>query len=154
MRKLVYILAVNLQLLPACRVLGSIIRIAGLRCLNSARAKRVEEAILAFRGARCVGGCWSSVFLFEIVPLFWLAWTSFPAMSDIPVYWCFALRGRLCGGTTSMRRRKCLRYRMATTVRRGVGRKMCTRPMLSARLPYIWCGMSYIDYRICRTGEQ
>jgi hypothetical protein len=69
MCKLVYVLAVNLQLLASYRIFWSAIFAARFRCLYAAWTKRVKEAVLPFRGVRGEGGCRSGVFFFEIVPL-------------------------------------------------------------------------------------
>jgi hypothetical protein len=69
MCKLVYVLAVNLQLLSSYCIFRSAILAARLRCLYAARAQRVEEAVLAFGGVRGEGGCWSGILFLEIVPL-------------------------------------------------------------------------------------
>jgi hypothetical protein len=68
-RKLVDVLAINLQLLTSYCILRSINCPAGFRCLYAARAEGVEEAVLAFGRVRCEGGSWSSVLFLEVVPL-------------------------------------------------------------------------------------
>jgi hypothetical protein len=67
--ELVYILAVDLQLLPSRRVLGPSIRAARLGCLYAPGADRVEEAVLPLPWMRSGIGCWSTVLFLEIVPL-------------------------------------------------------------------------------------
>jgi hypothetical protein len=68
-RELVYVLAVNLQLLASYCILWSAVCPTRLRCLYAAGAKGVEEAVLACGGVRCERGWWTSVLFLEIVPL-------------------------------------------------------------------------------------
>jgi hypothetical protein len=69
-RKLVYVLPVNQQRLPAHRVFRSAVRDTRFRCLYATGAERVEEAVLAFGGVHRLVGCRSDVFLLEVVPLY------------------------------------------------------------------------------------
>jgi hypothetical protein len=67
--KLLYVLAIDLQLLAAYCVFRSAICTNRFRCLYAARTERVEKAVLAFERVRCEGRGWPGVFFLEIVPL-------------------------------------------------------------------------------------
>jgi hypothetical protein len=137
-RELVYVLAVNLQVLASDRIARPAVRAAGLRRRYATRAERVEEAVLAFGGMRCEGGGGPRVFLLEVVPLCLSALLLSQHLRCLLVCWCSALQDTRCGGATSTRRRKCRRYRRGTRARRGVGRWMCTRPsIMSTCAPYV-----------------
>jgi hypothetical protein len=154
-RELVYVLAVNLQILSSYRVTGSAVRTAGLWRRYPTRPERVEEAILALGGVRCEGWGWSRVFFFEVIPLSRLVLRTSRRVPCLLVCWCSGLQGTRCGGLTSMRHRKCLRYRRATRARRDGGRSTCTRPStMSTLAPAPFVELTYIDNGVCGTREQ
>lgn len=74
MRKLVDVLAVDLQFLSSHRVAWSAFCAARFGCLYATRAKRVEESVLAFGGVRGEVGTGAGVLFFEVVPLVVLVW--------------------------------------------------------------------------------
>lgn len=123
-------------------------------CLYSARACRIEEPILPFRGMGCKRWRRSEVFLFQIVPLVLSARTRLLVWPLLPVCLYFARRGRGFGGRTSTRRRKYHRHRTATRAHIGGGRRKYTRPRKSADAATLARAAAHIYNRIGRTGEQ
>jgi hypothetical protein len=120
MGELADVVAVNLQFLPAYCIPWPRIRSARLWGLRAARSQRVKELVLPFGGMRREAWSRPSIFLFQIVPLPLSAGVLSMQSSLILVCLCSGLRDRRCDDGTSMRRKRCLRYRMATRERKGV----------------------------------